>query len=568
MRFHALACDYDGTLAHDGRVARATVTALERARESGRRLILVTGRELGELHEVFPQLRLFDRVVAENGALLYTPATRRERPLAQPPPAALIARLRAAGAAPLSVGRVIVATREPYETAALAAIRDLGLEREIIFNKGAVMVLPSGITKATGLAPALAELGLSPHNVVAVGDAENDHHLLRVCECGVAVANAVPSLKDEADWVTARDHGTGVVELIEHLIASDLAELAPRLARHAIPIGRAGASERHVDVYGPNLLLAGQSGGGKSTFATGFVERLLERGYQYCVIDPEGDYGDLGGVVFGDAEQPPRLEPVLELLEDPRESCVVNLIALPLEDRPRLFARLFAGLLDLRARTGRPHWIVVDEAHHMLSPAQHGTENLLGSGLRSVLWITLHPDRVAREVLRLIDTVIAVGDSVDDTFARLARALGQAAPAVPAVRLTPGEAVWWCPGGGDGPERIATLAPRMERRRHRRKYAEGELEPERSFYFRGPEGKLNLRAQNLSVFLQSAEGVDADTWLYHLRRGDYSRWFRETIKDDSLADAVQRIERADDASAGETRAQVRREIERRYAPPA
>src|SRR5690606_25037427 len=162
---------------------------------------------------------------------------------------------------------------------------------EIIFNKGAVMVLPSGVTKATGLAPALAELGLSPHNVVAVGDAENDHHLLRYCECGVAVANAVPSLKERADWVTPSDHGAGVVELIERLVDTDLAQLAPRLARHAIPVGRAGDVERRIEAYGPNLLLAGQSGGGKSTFATGFLERAAERGYQYCVIDPEGDYG-------------------------------------------------------------------------------------------------------------------------------------------------------------------------------------------------------------------------------------------------------------------------------------
>jgi hypothetical protein len=53
---------------------------------------------------------------------------------------------------------------------------------------------------------------------------------------------------------------------------------------------------------------------------------------------------------------------------------------------------------------------------------------------------------------------------------------------------------------------------------------------DKSFYFRGPAGNLNLRAQNLVLFNQMAEGVDDETWLYHLRRGDHSRWFREASR--------------------------------------
>jgi hypothetical protein len=108
----------------------------------------------------------------------------------------------------------------------LEVIRNLGLERQVIFNKDAVMVLPSGVNKAFGLSAALNELGLSPHNTVGVGDAENDHSLLDFCGCGVAVANALPILKEHADFITKGDRGAGVVELIDKLIASDLAELA------------------------------------------------------------------------------------------------------------------------------------------------------------------------------------------------------------------------------------------------------------------------------------------------------------------------------------------------------
>lgn len=567
MRYHALATDYDGTLAHDGRVDEPTVAALRRLRESGRRLILVTGRQLDDLQRVFPEIELFERVVAENGALLYCPESKEERVLADRPPDAFVQRLKAAGVAPISVGRVIVATWEPHETEVLAAIRDLGLESEVIFNKGAVMVLPAGVTKATGLAAALRELELSPHNVVAVGDAENDHHLLKFCECGVAVANAVPALKERADWVTAADHGAGVTELIGRLIASDLVDLAPRLVRHAIPIGRAGDGERCVQPYGVNVLLAGASGGGKSTFATGLIERIAERGYQYCVIDPEGDFGDLACVRFGRADQVPDVEQIIRLLEDPDESCVVSLLGITFDDRPRFFARLFPALLELRARTGRPHWIFVDETHHLL-PAEHQpAETLLPPGLTGIAWITVYPDHVARAVLELVDTVVTVGDTARETLHAFARAVGAAAPTLPIPSLPKGEAVSWT-WRAQPPEHIATIPPKTERRRHTRKYAVGELPPEHSFYFRGPDGKLNLRAQNLSIFMQSADGVDDETWLFHLRRGDYSRWFREAIKDPELAEAARKIEHMTDRPPKETRALVRRQIETRYTAPA
>lgn len=222
MRYSALATDYDGTIAHDGVVDSATLAALDRLRAGGRKLILVTGRELDDLFETFAQCDRFDRVVAENGALLYTPATEAVRVLTEPPPERFVEALRRQGV-PLSVGRTIVATVEPHETAVLAAIRDLGLEWHVIFNKGSVMALPSGVTKATGLAPALADLEIPAERVVGVGDAENDHAFLTLCGCAVAVANALPAVKERADLVTAGARGAGVAELIDRILANDLA---------------------------------------------------------------------------------------------------------------------------------------------------------------------------------------------------------------------------------------------------------------------------------------------------------------------------------------------------------
>lgn len=227
MRYLVLCTDYDGTIAHHGVVDEPTLDALARLRKSGRKLVMVTGRELVELISVFPRLDLFDRVVAENGALLYNPATKEHKPLCDPPLPVFVAALEKRGVDPLSVGRTIVATREPYEKVALEVIRDLGLELQVIFNKGAVMILPSGVNKATGLKAALAELHLSAHNAVGVGDAENDHAFLGICECAVAVANALPAVKETADFVTAATHGAGVTQLIEEMLRDDLASRQP-----------------------------------------------------------------------------------------------------------------------------------------------------------------------------------------------------------------------------------------------------------------------------------------------------------------------------------------------------
>src|SRR5262245_33064937 len=289
MRFHALATDYDGTVAHHGLVDDATLAALERAKNSGRKLVLVTGRELPDLLTVFPRIDLFDRAVMENGATVYDPKTKETRVLAEPPPSKFVTELKARGVGPISTGHVIVATWEPHQDTVLKVIHELGLELQVIFNKGAVMVLPSGVNKATGLVAALAQLGLSPHNAVGVGDAENDHAFLKVCECSAAVANALPAVKDTADVVTRGARGAGVAELIDEMIASDLSHLKT-LARHRIPIGETDdKQEEGIDPAGAGVMVCGTSGSGKSTFTTAILEGLSDAGYQVLVVDPEGD---------------------------------------------------------------------------------------------------------------------------------------------------------------------------------------------------------------------------------------------------------------------------------------
>lgn len=240
MQYLALACDFDQTLANQGLAAASTLTALERLRASGRKLILVTGRQLDDLLRVFPEAALFERVVAENGAVLHRPATAETTLLAASPPEVFLRALRRRGVEPLSIGAVIVASSEPQDEAILTIIRELGLELQLIYNKGAVMILPSGVNKGTGLLAALDELSLSPRNTVGIGDAENDHALLSVCGCGIAVANSIPTLIDRADFTTVQSNGKGVEEIVDKLLADDLRGIPNRLSRGSHPTGRYG----------------------------------------------------------------------------------------------------------------------------------------------------------------------------------------------------------------------------------------------------------------------------------------------------------------------------------------
>ncbi len=219
VSLRALATDYDGTLAHNGAVTETTLAALQKLKEAGFQLILVTGRELNDLQAIFPQIAWFDLAVMENGGVLYHPATGESEALAEPPPSQFVAHLIARGL-PISVGRTIVATWEPHEGVVLDTIRKFGLELQVIFNKGAVMILPSGVNKATGLRAAVERLGLDVNQVAGIGDAENDHAFLDVCGLSAAVANALPSIKERADFVTVGDHGLGVEELIGRMLAA------------------------------------------------------------------------------------------------------------------------------------------------------------------------------------------------------------------------------------------------------------------------------------------------------------------------------------------------------------
>jgi len=244
----------------------------------------------------------------------------------------------------------------------------------------------------------------------------------------------------------------------------------------------------------------------------------------------------------------------------------VNLLGISLPRRPEYFGHLFPSLHVMRTRTGRPHWIVLDEAHHML-PAEWGhLGKALPREVGETILITVHPEHLAPTTLALVDAVVAVGPSPVKTLKAFAGATGRKLAISEELLPRPGHAVAWFPRREDAPFYMKIIASRTERLRHLRKYAEGNMRND-SFYFRGPAGRHNLLAQNLAIFSQIADGIDEETWLFHLHRGDYSRWFRHAVKDKELADQTEQIERRRDLQTAETRELIRSLIESRYTLP-
>ena len=429
------------------------------------------------------------------------------------------------------------------------------------------MILPAGVDKGAGLAAALADLEISPHNVVAVGDAENDSSFMQLCGCAAAVANALQALKLDADITLNRESGEGVVELLEMLASRDAELVPPQRRGIRLGVDREG-QELFLSPHQGGVLVAGSSGVGKSRLATALTEHMAERKFSFCVFDPEGDYDALENAVsVGNASAAPDIDEVMKLLRKANANVVINTQFLGILERPGFFASLLPKLVEWRARTGRPHWLIIDEAHHLL-PAERANivQLLLPEVLPAAIFLTVHPDAMAPAALKTVQTVIAVGDAADEVFAQFCRAVGAARP----KGITPpgpDEVLFWEPRSNAAPRAVKIDKPNQAHKRHVRKHVEGDLGAERSFYFKGAKGALNLRAQILALFMQMAEGVDDETWRFHRAAGDYSAWFRDAVRDSGLAEEAARIEKDQALDAAASRKEIAAAIRRRFAAP-
>ncbi|HVV05767.1 MAG TPA: HAD-IIB family hydrolase [Puia sp.] len=549
MRFHLLATDYDGTLADQGRVGEDVLNKLKEFQVTGRRKILVTGREMKDLISVFPDYKVFDYIVAENGAVIHETATGKEQLLGPEPDPAFVRSLEERGVYPISVGRVIIATWEPHENTVLEVIKASGSERQVIFNKGAVMILPPGVNKATGLQQLLHQLHLSLHNTVGIGDAENDGALLQASECAVAVNNALPGLKKLADLVTENGHGKGVIELMERVIATDLEELDEKMRRHYLELGvLEDGAPFLISPYRSGILLAGASGSGKTTFTISITESLVQRGYQFCLIDPEGDYLQLPeAVVIGDEHVTPPMDQIRELLKDPAQNLVICALAVPLDERPQFFSRFLTMFHELRKEYGHPHWLLLDEAHHLMPAPAAIVSNGLPGDLNNFIIISTSPHALHPSTLASVGMVITLGKDAGYPIEMYCNALKIPMPdGVPI--LGENEIAVWESERKRPPYKAKIKLPSQLLQRHKKKYAMGDMSYN-SFIFTGPENRQHLVANNLMMFVHLAEGIDAETWMFHLGRKDFSRWFEHTVHDAELAEVGREAEGMNEVTA-------------------
>lgn len=413
MRYVALAAGFDGTLARNGQCDERCVDALRSLAATGRKLILVTGRVLRELLEIFPEARLFDYVVAENGAVMYRPATRQSAILARAPPEILVQELQRRRITPISVGSSSITTLQGNQAEIRDVLTRLALDFQTVSNDGVLSVLPAGVDKAYGVEAALKEMGLSHHNLVAIGDGENDVALFAFAEHAAAVRNADPALKRVADRTTEGAWCDGFLELAHELIATDLKAALPR--RRIVVGRRDDGREISFAPCRDSLLICGPRGAGKSAICEELLQQLLAGQYQCCVIEAEagGARSTRPGVTsLGEPHEAPRLTDVLEALEQPGVSVSINLAALAVETRPVFTEALLLQLQALHDRAGRPHCIVVNQADSFL-PSEASFSSTARLAEITMIYATSEPQHLPTHIVHSVKLIVAAGDPAE-----------------------------------------------------------------------------------------------------------------------------------------------------------
>jgi hydroxymethylpyrimidine pyrophosphatase-like HAD family hydrolase len=432
MYFHVLAVDYDGTLATDGHVEPETIAAIHRLKDSGRHLILVTGRIIEQLLDVFPEIDLCDLVVADNGAMLFNPHTRQCTALAGPPAPEFVQELLNRGVTPLEVGNVIVATWEPHETTVLQTIRDMGLELQIIFNKGAVMVLPTGVNKATGLRKALTQLGYSHHNTIGIGDAENDEAFLRLCGMSVAVDNALDVVKQLADRVTREARGVGVAELIEQLISNDSQLVAPQGQRCPLIGTTVDGTPVRLPLRCGRVLVVSQKATHSADCVRYVAERLMNQDFQLCLLDFTSNLESIGDALpVGTAESAPSTQEVVSVIGDPTKQCVANVSAASTMSNMSLLLSTLRALLEHHDHTGRPHWIFIVASDTVDRELWNQSVPILVDQSCNITLATNDLTNLPAEMLTTIEILLVDADEPATVIHQFARLIGVAIPEIP-----------------------------------------------------------------------------------------------------------------------------------------
>jgi hydroxymethylpyrimidine pyrophosphatase-like HAD family hydrolase len=514
--FRVVAVDLDGTLTSAGQVSAQVLQAIDQVRREGVQVVLVTGRIGAELAPDFSHTTdRVDALVLENGAVAVSAG--KTNPLSAPVERALDAVLDQRGV-PYRRGEVILAVDGEHAATVLEVIGALGLDCQIVRNREALMVLPAGVTKGTGLAAVLAQMDLSPHNTIAIGDAENDLSLFGSAEIGVAVADAVASVRDHADLVLEQPDGAGVAQLLTGAYLNGSRRWCP--PRWWVQVGTFDdGTPTTVPGSQARMVVTGPAGSGKSHLVGLLAEEWIYAGYCVLLVDPEGDHRQLqqlNRVQLIDAQD--RLPEPVELvgLLQPYTGLVVDMSALPTGDKVDYLHRLRPAAAAHREAQGFPHWVIYDEAHLLGADQQPRWTRRGGYLLSSFIPASLPAGEVEdTDIILTLDAADTASDLVPQPGRRASIQFGSAAP------------------------RTFTIAARRTAHvRHRHKYADVSLPNQRRFYFRPTDGHTIPAAGTMHEFRTALGHLDPQALQYHLDRGDFSRWLGDTIADKDLAAQV------------------------------
>jgi hydroxymethylpyrimidine pyrophosphatase-like HAD family hydrolase len=546
-----LALDYDGTITLGDGLDPAMRHAIAAARRAGIVVLLVTGRILDELRRVAGELYFVDGVVAENGAVVHFPERGYTSSLA---PAVLPQFVTELGKHQITflAGQCLVDAAAADAPILLETIRQLELPLVLLFNRSRVMTLPQGVSKATGLRATLDILRLSPRNMVAIGDAENDHEMLRLAEVGAAVGWGSPTLRAAADVIVDGHGPADVARFVEGLAAAGRLP-TPQRARRRLLLGHTeDGHELSLAVRGRNVLVAGDARSGKSWIAGLLCEQLILHGYCVCVLDPEGDYKSLeslpGMSVLGGDDPAPRPRELVRALRYPDRSVVIDLSRLDHDEKIQYIRAALRALKEMRRRTGLPHRILVDEAHYFLH--EDDAPDLLDLERNGYIFVTYRASHLPREVLAAAEVMLVTceSDPAEVEALRLACANCQHVDGTAwhqlLGRLTVGQAIVLpITEEAGGEVRLFNLGNRLTPHvRHREKYVDVPVSEHHAFVFAVGGDGPDRRARTLRDLVMELDTLPAGTLDGHLRRHDFSRWIREVFGDYALADDLERQE--------------------------
>jgi hypothetical protein len=348
-----LACDLDGTLIEQGEIDAETWETLRQARSGtdGMIVILVTNHTLDSYAINVPyatdktsaagEIALCDAIVAENGTTVYFP------------------------------------------------------------QQDTVTVPTPGPSKGAGLCQAVRELGYSPRNVVACGDAKNDQSLFRVSELAVAMSNAPADIQALADTVLPQASGDGIQILVADLLTGRIPDYLPRPNRRLLLGHRTSKAPVYLDPFAlvnGNLGIFGASNNDihwtKSNLITSLIEKLSKHEYQICIIDPKGDYRTLktemeagtglpNQFLGGSESHLPPVADVTGFCESNHSNLILDLSTYTTAERIMYVQELLSAMWKLRTRLGRPHWFLVEDVHSLCSPEGGQLADLLLNSLQT-----------------------------------------------------------------------------------------------------------------------------------------------------------------------------------------